>query len=116
MLILTGFIGGIGQGLIFPALSTYIIDFMGRGNKGLAISLYNTLFDVGMGIGSPFFGWISDVSGYRRMYVVAGLLLLAATAIFMFRAPRTEAVAAPKAAEEISGKGERSGAFGSTMK
>ena len=90
LLIVTGFIGGIGQGLIYPALSTYIIDFMGRENKGMAISLYNSLFDVGMGAGAPFFGWISDIMGYRRMYVFAGVFLLAATAVFMARAPRTE--------------------------
>jgi MFS family permease len=90
LLLATGFVGGIGQGLIFPALSTYIIDFMGRGNKGLAISLYNSFFDVGMGIGSPFFGWLSDIMGFRRMYVFAGVFLLAATAVFMGRAPVTE--------------------------
>ena len=89
-LILTGFVGGLGQGLIFPALSTYIIDFLGRANKGLAISLYLSLFDVGMGIGAPFFGWVSDRVGYRGMYVGAGLLLLASTLVFMAKAPRTE--------------------------
>ncbi len=90
LLIVTGFVGGIGQGLIFPALSTYIIDFLGRENKGLAISLYNSLFDVGMGIGSPVFGWVSDVAGYRWMYRVAAVFLLVATAVFMLKAPATE--------------------------
>ncbi len=90
LLVVTGFVGGIGQGLIFPALSTYIIDFLGRENKGLAISLYNSLFDVGMGIGSPVFGWVSDVAGYRWMYRIAAVLLLAATAVFMVKAPATE--------------------------
>jgi MFS family permease len=87
LLILTGFVGGLGQGLIFPALSTYIIDFLGRGHKGLAISLYLSFFDVGMGLGSPVFGWVSDVAGYRWMYRIAGFCLLAATAVFMFKAP-----------------------------
>ncbi len=87
LLLVTGFVGGLGQGLIFPALQTYIIDFLGRGNKGLAISLYNSLFDVGMGLGSPVFGWISDMAGYRWMYRVAGLLLLLSTAVFMVKAP-----------------------------
>jgi MFS family permease len=87
LLMVTGFVGGLGQGLIFPALSTYIIDFLGRENKGLAISLYNSLFDVGMGLGSPLFGWVSDVAGYRWMYRVAGALLLVSTAVFMWRAP-----------------------------
>jgi MFS family permease len=90
LLILTGFVGGLGQGLIFPALSTYIIDCLGRENKGLAISVYLSLFDVGMGLGAPFFGWVSDRVGYRGMYVSAGLLLLATTFIFMARAPKTE--------------------------
>ena len=87
LLVVTGFVGGIGQGLIFPALSTYIIDFLGRENKGLAIGLYNSLFDVGMGLGSPLFGWVSDVAGYRWMYRIAALFLLAATAVFMAKAP-----------------------------
>jgi MFS family permease len=41
-----------------------------------------------MGLGSPLFGWISDVAGYRWMYVVAGVLLLIATVIFTLKAPR----------------------------
>jgi MFS family permease len=90
LLLVTGFIGGLGQGLIFPALSTYIIDFLGRENKGLAISLYLSLFDVGMGLGAPFFGWMSDLAGYRWMYRIAGLFLLASTAVFMLKAPATE--------------------------
>ena len=90
LLLVGGFVGGLGQGLIFPALSTYIIDFLGRENKGLAISLYSSLFDVGMGLGAPVFGWISDVAGYRWMYRIAGLFLIISTAVFMIKAPATE--------------------------
>jgi len=87
MLVLVGFIGGIGQGLIFPALSTYVIDIMGRENKGLALSFYLTFFDIGMGLGSIFFGWISDLFGYRKMYLLAGILLFLVTVIFIWKAP-----------------------------
>jgi MFS family permease len=87
MFILAGFIGGFGQGLIFPALSAYIIDILGRENKGLALSLYLSLFDVGMGVGSPFFGWISDLSGYRTMYILAGSILFVFSAIFALKGP-----------------------------
>jgi MFS family permease len=83
----SGFVAGLGQGLIFPALSTYVIDFLGRHNKGLALSLYLSLFDVGMGVGSPIFGWISDVAGYRQMYTVAGCLILLLTVVFTLKAP-----------------------------
>jgi len=86
--IISGFVAGLGQGLIFPALSTYLIDFLGHQNKSLALSLYMSLFDAGMGLGSPLFGWISDLSSYRHMYVVAGLLLFVFTLIFNFKSPR----------------------------
>ena len=87
VLILTGIIGGFGQGLIFPALTTYLIDILGRENKGLAISLYLAFFDIGMGFGSVFFGWISDLYGYREMYLFAGIVLFLVTLIFTWKAP-----------------------------
>lgn len=87
LFILTGMIGGFGQGLIFPALSTYIIDILGRENKGLAISLYLAFFDIGMGFGSAFFGWISDLYGYRMMYIFAGVILFLVASIFTLKAP-----------------------------
>ena len=86
----TGFIAGLGQGLIFPALSTYVIDFFGRENKGLALGLYLSLFDLGMGLGSPLWGWVSDVAGYRPMYVIAGGLIITLTIIFALKAPAAE--------------------------
>ncbi len=87
LFVLTGFIGGLGQGLIFPALSTYTIEIIGRQNKGLAIGLYQTFFDIGMGFGSAFFGWISDMSGYRQMYLSAAILLFVIGMVFIWKAP-----------------------------
>ncbi|GAF71424.1 unnamed protein product, partial [marine sediment metagenome] len=87
LFVLTGFIGGFGQGLIFPALSTYIIDILGRENKGLALSLYLAFFDIGMGVGSVFFGWVSDLYGYRKMYLLAGIVFFLVTVIFTWKAP-----------------------------
>ncbi len=91
--LLAGFIGGFGQGLIFPALSTYIIDILGRENKGLALSLYLSLFDVGMGLGSPLFGWVSDLFGYRTMYVIAGSTLFFFSILFTVKAPAPRPIA-----------------------
>jgi len=88
MFTLAGFIGGLGQGLIFPALSTYMIDIFGQANKGLALSLYLTCFDVGMGGGSAFFGWISDLYGFPIMFMSAGLIFFLVSLIFMWKAPR----------------------------
>jgi MFS family permease len=91
LFVLAGFIGGFGQGLIFPALSTYVIDILGQKNKGFAIGLYLTFFDIGMGIGPPLFGWISDLKGYRNMYLIAGSLFLLVGILFTWKAPTPSA-------------------------
>lgn len=85
--VISGFIAGLGQGLIFPALSTYLIDLAGRERKGLALGMYLSLFDVGMALGAPLFGWVSDKWGYRWMYASAGALILAVSGVFNLKAP-----------------------------
>jgi len=85
--IVSGFIAGLGQGLIFPALNAYVIDFFGRDNKTFSLALYTSLFDAGLGLGSPLFGWISDLSGYRTMYFVAGILMLVSVSVFTLKSP-----------------------------
>lgn len=85
--VISGFIAGLGQGLIFPALNAYVIDFFGHENKSFSLALYTSLFDAGLGLGSPLFGWISDMSGYRTMYFVAGMLLLVFVSVFTLKSP-----------------------------
>ncbi len=95
MFLVNGFIAGLGQGLIFPALSTYLVDTVGMAHKAFALSLYMSLFDTGAGLGSPLFGGLADAWGYRNMYIAAGCLLLLSTVIFLFKAPKSAGPASP---------------------
>jgi predicted MFS family arabinose efflux permease len=71
-----------------------VIDTLGRENKGLALSFYLSLFDVGLSVGAPAFGWVSDVGGYRVMYIAAGVFIFAAAVLFQLRAPEPPAAPA----------------------
>jgi MFS family permease len=92
---INGFIAGLGQGLIYPALSTYLVDTVGMSHKAFALSLYMSLFDTGQGLGSPLFGSLADAWGYRNMYIAAGGLLLLSTLVFLFKAPKSAGPASP---------------------
>ena len=92
---INGFIAGLGQGLIYPALSTYLVDTVGMAHKAFALSLYMSLFDTGAGLGSPLFGGLADAWGYRNMYIAAGCLLLFSTLIFLWKAPKSTGPASP---------------------
>ena len=60
---------------------------MGHENKGLAISLYLTFFDVGMAGGSVLFGWVSDLYGFRSMYIISGAAIAVVVLLFSWKAP-----------------------------
>jgi MFS family permease len=64
---------------------------LGKEHKGFAISLYLTFFDVGMVLGPVIFGWISDLYGYRLMYIVAGSMSFLMGLLFTWKTPSAAA-------------------------
>jgi len=82
LLIVVGLLGGLGQGLIFPALSVLMVKLLGEGRRAFALSIYLTCFELGFSGGLPGFGAIADRAGYRWMYGVAAAVIALATGIF----------------------------------
>ena len=82
LLVLAGLIGGLGQGMIFPALSSLMVDLIGHHRRAFALSIYATCFEIGFGLGLPLFGMVADRLGYRWMYAISGLYMFASIIIF----------------------------------
>jgi len=82
LLVLAGLIGGLGQGLIFPSLSSLMVDLLGHHRRAFALSIYTTCFEIGFGLGLPVFGMVADGLGYRWMYAVSGAYMLATILLF----------------------------------
>lgn len=87
LLVIAGMIGGLGQGLIFPSLSSLMVDLIGHHRRAFALSVYASCFEIGMGLGLPAFGMVADHLGYRLMYVASGVCLFAAILLFIRMVP-----------------------------
>ncbi|HEX9757449.1 MAG TPA: MFS transporter [Nitrospiria bacterium] len=83
-LIASGIFCGIGHGYIFPILSVMVVGIEPSSNRGTLMTLYTLLFDLGLLIGAPLLGFIAKGGNYGTMYIVAGLVQLAALAVFVF--------------------------------
>jgi MFS family permease len=103
LLLLAGALGGLGQGMIFPALSALWIRLLGRGRRALALAVYATVFDLGLGLGLPAFGLSVEAIGYRWSYGLLAVLLLASVLLFMLTAQRGNGTGAARRAPAAAG-------------
>ena len=51
-------------------------------DRGSATAIFTALFDLGLVLGGPFFGWISRSAGYTPMYTAAAAVIVAGTALY----------------------------------
>jgi MFS family permease len=73
----------VGCGMITPTLLTMAVNVVGSNRRGSAIALIFTGFDIGMGVGSWFFGWVADIFGnFNIAYLICAVVEIAAFGIF----------------------------------
>lgn len=82
-LIVSGILCGFGHGLAFPTVAAMVVQRAKTSNRGAAMALFTALFDAGFLFGGPFFGLVLTTTSYRSMFVMAALLLVAMTALFL---------------------------------
>lgn len=76
--LLAGILEGAGTGTLIPMMLTLISDRSYPHERGQAFSLCMAGFDLGMAIAGPLFGAITEITGFRGIFVVcSGLGILA---------------------------------------
>jgi len=83
MLDAAGVVGGIGHGLLYPALSAMVIARTEIGATGRSSSIYQSLYDIGAMVGPYGLGAIAGLIGYAPMFVVSGALALVGALFFL---------------------------------
>ncbi len=91
---IAGVFTGFGHGFTFPILSGLVVERARAAERGLALSLFTALFDVGGLFGAPLFGALLATTGYATMYGTAAALALAGAVAFAFVDPRALATVA----------------------
>lgn len=79
-----GLMCGVGHGFGFPILYGFVIRRAGVRDRGSAVAIFTSLFDVGILVGGPILGVVIAISGYPAMFLVAGGALLIGMAVFGF--------------------------------
>jgi MFS family permease len=80
---LAGILCGIGHGFTFPILFGLVVTRTPEANRGAAMALFTALFDLGVLIGGPAFGYLIERAGYTVMFGFGGVLTTVGTALFL---------------------------------
>ena len=78
-----GLMCGVGHGFGFPILYGFVVRRAGVRDRGSAVAIFTSLFDVGILIGGPVLGYVIGVGGYDTMFIVAAVVLVAGLGVFM---------------------------------
>ena len=73
---------GIGFGTMFPAYNTLFVNLAPNSQRGTATSTYLTSWDVGIGIGMVFGGYIAEISTFRMAYLCGAMLTIVSLLYF----------------------------------
>ena len=81
VLVLAGIVCGAGHGSLFPVLNALAIDRAPARLAGTAVSLLTAASDLGAVLGTPVFGALAEVVGYRGMFALLGATTLGGLAV-----------------------------------
>ena len=77
LLMLSGILLGLGEGLAGPPSLTFFADIAPAGLEGVTMGLYRTFGGVGSLLGAVILGGIADLGGFSWSLIVDGGLLVA---------------------------------------
>lgn len=87
LLVLVGFIFGIGHGLLFPALNAMAVRDEPYNVRGKVTGIFTGGIDAGAFCGALILGVVGELAGYSPLFICAGLVVL--TGLLVLRARPT---------------------------
>ncbi|MFK5926086.1 MAG: MFS transporter [Desulfuromusa sp.] len=85
LLVIVGFIFGIGHGLLFPALNAMAIRDEAYAVRGKVTGIFTGGIDAGIFCGALILGVIGETAGFTALFICAGLMVLSGLALFRLK-------------------------------
>ena len=89
LLIFSGLLLGIGEGLAGPPPAAFFADMAPRGLEGVTMGLFSTYAGMGALFGTMFLGALAEFWSFNRALWINGLLLMATAILFITVARET---------------------------
>ncbi len=80
--LIAGVLFGLGHGFAFPILFGMLVTRASDADRGSAMAIFTALFDVGVVLGGPLFGYAITLGGFSSMYQGAAASVLVGLALF----------------------------------
>ncbi|WP_251552129.1 MFS transporter [Neobacillus muris] len=90
-LLIAGVLIGFGFGNMQSCTQAIAVKVTPRERMGLATSTFFIALDAGLGFGPYVLGFIIPLTGYRQLYLIMAIVVLASTALYYFMHGKREA-------------------------
>ena len=80
---------GVAQSIEGPTANSYVADVVPREQRAMALSVFRTVADVGLMVGSPMLGFIADAQGITAGLLVNATLVIIPGVLFFILAKET---------------------------
>jgi len=80
----TGFVAGLGHGLLFPSLIALTIRPIAAGNRGRVTGILTGGVDAGLFFGSLTMGQLGDFFGFTAIFALAAATIFAGLGVFLW--------------------------------
>jgi MFS family permease len=101
-LLLAGAMFGLGYGNYMSCSQAIAIQLTEPHRYGLAISTFFIFFDLGLGVGPFLLGFLVPFTGFRGLYLLMVVVILAGIVLYHFLQGRNVLTATPQAGQNVS--------------
>jgi len=89
LLALAAFLGGVSHGAVFPVLTSQVITRARTAERGSAMAIFTSIFDIALLVAAPTVGFLIDGFDYRLAFGVVAIALWLGALVFAIWDRRT---------------------------